>query len=258
MSRLLLTAAALCALAAPGFAQSTIQADETHRIDKLERDIDTLYRAVFQKDPNAPASLAPAGAPTGGGPAVAQMAMQIQAMEGQIRTLTGQVEAQAHAIEQLRLQVSGTPIPVAQAGPAPRTEVVAYSARTEPEAAYEAAFAVLKDGRYPEAEQAFAAFLERWPTDPLAANAQYWLAESLYARGEYDAAARGFAQGYKSWPHAPKAPDNLLKLALSLDATGQRAQACTALERLQADYPQGAAPVLRRAREEGARLGCGG
>ena len=56
------------------------------------------------------------------------------------------------------------------------------------------------------------AFLKKYPTDRRAADAQYWLGESLFQRQRYDAAAQAFLElSTKHGSHA-KAPDALLRL----------------------------------------------
>src|SRR4051794_37397985 len=45
---------------------------------------------------------------------------------------------------------------------------------------YQAAFDLLKDGKYPEAAAAFKQFLTTFSTSQLADNAQYWLGEAHY------------------------------------------------------------------------------
>ena len=216
------------------------------RLDKAERDIETLYRAVFQGQPLEPGA---AGAPAPeASPALAHMATQIADLEMQLRALTGQVEAQGHEISQLRAALAAAPPPTAAAS--------TQAADLGPQGDYDAAYALLQDGKYAEAEAAFRAFLAAHASDDLAPGAQYWLAESLYAREDYEAAARAFAEGYQKWPEASKAPDNLLKLGMALGHLGRIADACTALNKLRADYPTGAGPVVQRADAEAQRLGC--
>lgn len=123
-------------------------------------------------------------------------------------------------------------------------------------AAYENAFALLKNNQYDAAEVEFQNFLDENPNNPLAANAKYWLGETYYVRGNFDKAARIFAEGYQKYPQASKAPDNLLKLGLSLEGLGKHQDACVALKQLQKVNPAGATPVLRRAEQEALRLGC--
>jgi tol-pal system protein YbgF len=121
---------------------------------------------------------------------------------------------------------------------------------------YNAAFALLRQARYDEAEQALRAFIQRNPKDALAGNAQYWLGETFYARKDYPSAASAFAEGYEKYPHSPKAPDDLLKLGMSLAVLGQRDNACRAFQRLDRDFPQVQAEIRDRANAEKKRLGC--
>lgn len=125
-----------------------------------------------------------------------------------------------------------------------------------PQAAYDSAFSLVKKRQYGAAEQAFDAFLQKYPSHELAGNAKYWLGETFYVRGDFDNASRVFAEGYQQYPKGSKAADNLLKLGLSLEASGKPQDACIALRQLEKENPAGETPVLRRAKQEMTRLGC--
>jgi len=114
----------------------------------------------------------------------------------------------------------------------------------------------LRRADYPGAEQALRAFVTQHPKDPLAGNAQYWLGETFYVRKNWKDAAIAFAEGYQKYPKSSKAPDDLLKLAMSLGNMGQKANACTALGRLDHDFPQMPANVRGPATAEKRHLGC--
>jgi len=121
---------------------------------------------------------------------------------------------------------------------------------------YEAAFALLRNAQYDQAETAFTAFLNNHADHPLAGNAEYWLAETHYVRGNFERAARMFATAYQKYPQGQKAPDNLLKLGLSLGSLDNQEDACVALGQLQKEFGGQPSPVTRRADQEMARLGC--
>jgi tol-pal system protein YbgF len=123
-------------------------------------------------------------------------------------------------------------------------------------ALYENAFSLLQSGNYAGAERDFETFLRDHENHALAANAKYWLGETFYVRGDFERAARVFAEGYQKYPNGSKAADNLLKLGLSLASSGNATDACVALRQLQRDNPNGVGPVMRRAEQEIARLGC--
>ena len=121
---------------------------------------------------------------------------------------------------------------------------------------YNAAFALLRQARYDEAEQALRAFIQHNPKDALAGNAQYWLGESFFARRDYSNAASAFAEGYEKYPRSPKAPDDLLKLGITLGILGQKDNACRVFARLDRDFPQAQTELRDRATSEKKRLGC--
>ncbi|MGB0720528.1 MAG: tol-pal system protein YbgF, partial [Bdellovibrionales bacterium] len=117
-------------------------------------------------------------------------------------------------------------------------------------------FALVKSNQFDQAENGFKAFLAAYPDHVLAGNAKYWLGETYYVRGSFEQAARMFAEGYQQFPQGAKAADNLLKLGLSLSAMGKAEDACIALAQIQKEGFKGVGPVLRRAEQESAKLGC--
>ena len=151
-------------------------------------------------------------------------------------------------------------------GPAPRpaqpagNQQQAAAAANLPEGSvqeqYNYAMGLLTQANYPAAEQAMRNFVRRWPNDPLAGNAQYWLGETYYVRKNYADAATAFAQGYEKYPKGSKAADDLLKLGMSLSNLGQKADACRAYARLQHDFPLPPQAVRDRLASEKQRAGC--
>ncbi len=129
-------------------------------------------------------------------------------------------------------------------------------ATNDPSAVYEAAFALVKDGSYDQAETGLKDFISRFPDHTLTPNARYWLGETFYVRKDYTQAARVFAEAYQQAPKGPKGPDNLLKLGLSLAGMGNKKDACIALTQLQTEYGGTANPVIDRAGREMKTIGC--
>ncbi|WP_162306032.1 tol-pal system protein YbgF [Oleisolibacter albus] len=121
---------------------------------------------------------------------------------------------------------------------------------------YDNAFNLLRQTDYAGAEKAFTQFLKANPNHALAANAEYWLGESLYARNKFKEAAIAFAEGYTKYPKSNKAPDSLLKLGLSLSALKRNEEACAALGELQNKFKDAPATIKRRADQERNRLKC--
>jgi tol-pal system protein YbgF len=121
---------------------------------------------------------------------------------------------------------------------------------------YENAYNSILSGDYQLAEAGFRQFLVNYPNDKLAADAQYWVGESLYTRGLFREAAVEFLAGYRAYPNSAKAPDTLLKLGLSLGGMGEREQSCATFSRLLQQYPNANNALKQRVKAEQANASC--
>ncbi len=109
---------------------------------------------------------------------------------------------------------------------------------------------------YALAEDTFQAFLKKYPTDRRAADAQFWLGESLFQRQRYDAAAQAFLDlSTKHTGHA-KAPEALLRLAQSLAAMNQKEMSCATLAEVGRKYPKATTTVKQGVEREQKRVRC--
>jgi tol-pal system protein YbgF len=77
---------------------------------------------------------------------------------------------------------------------------------------YQAAFELLKQGRYKEASAALRQFRVAFPDSSLSDNAQYWLAETYYVSQTFDKALPEFQTVVEKYPQSRKIPDALLKI----------------------------------------------
>jgi tol-pal system protein YbgF len=146
--------------------------------------------------------------------------------------------------------------PLGAPGPAAPVQGGQPNQEVAPKQLYESAYGYLLQRDYGAAEAAFEDFLQRFPNDPLAGNAQYWLGESLYVRGQYRSAAGAFLKGYQTYGRNAKAPESLLKLAMSLQRLGQKDAACSSFNELASKYPGAPAHVKTSAQAERQRTGC--
>jgi len=78
--------------------------------------------------------------------------------------------------------------------------------------AYDAAFRLMKQGDYTRASRSFRQFLQKYPSSPLAGNAQYWIAESNYLVRNYKLALEEFQKVMHDHPNSRKVPDAMLKV----------------------------------------------
>ncbi len=103
--------------------------------------------------------------------------------------------------------------------------------------AYEAAFAVLKAGRYAESAQQFQGFLMDYPSGAYAPNALYWLGESYYVTQNYELAQAQFETLRDRYPTHDKAPGALLKVGLAQYGSKQLDAAEATLADVVSRYP---------------------
>ena len=109
---------------------------------------------------------------------------------------------------------------------------------------------------YALAEDTFRSFLQKYPADRRAAEAQFWLGESLFQRQRYDAAAQSFLDlSTKHGSHA-KAPEALLRLAQSLSALNQKEMSCATLAEVGRKYPKAPGSVKQGVEREQKRVRC--
>ncbi|MFZ4124765.1 MAG: tol-pal system protein YbgF [Rickettsiales bacterium] len=121
---------------------------------------------------------------------------------------------------------------------------------------YSYAFKLMNDRKFAEASKSFESFVKKYPKDPLAPNAYYWLGESYYVRSQYAKAAEGFRNGFEAAPKGQKAPDNLLKLSMSLGGLKRNDQACIVLKQLISKYGNRAPDARTKAQREYGKLKC--
>ncbi|MGE0702101.1 MAG: tol-pal system protein YbgF [Hyphomicrobiaceae bacterium] len=123
-----------------------------------------------------------------------------------------------------------------------------------PRELYETAYGYLLQQDYGAAEVAFEEFMRRYPQDRLAADAQYWLGETLYVQRRYKPAGQAFLTVIEKHKASAKVPNSLLKLAQSLDQLGQKD--CGIFSELEGRYPNAPADVRVKARALKQKQGC--
>ncbi len=159
--------------------------------------------------------------------------------------------------------------PVKQAAPAngsseaqssmPKTDetvVAALPATDDPDELYRNSYEFILSGDYGTAEAGFRNHISRFPDDPKAADARYWLGESLLGQKKYRDAAEIFLAASKEYPSAKKAPDMLLKLGVSLNGLDQHDVACATFSEIGKRYPDIGGQFKERVKQEQALAAC--
>ncbi len=129
-----------------------------------------------------------------------------------------------------------TAVPVTSANSAPA--VTPTPVAETPAGLYERALKVLReDQRFAEGRELMISFLKRYPEDPLAINAAYWVGEAYYAEKNYEKAILQFEDVIQKYGDHPKVAAALLKQGLAFDTLGDRASARLLLQRTVERFP---------------------
>lgn len=80
-------------------------------------------------------------------------------------------------------------------------------------------------------------FLKRYPADPRAVNAAYWIGETFYAENSFDKAILQFEEVVQQYADNPKVAAALYKQALAFDAIKDRASAKLVMKKLGERFP---------------------
>jgi len=201
-----------------------------------------------------------------------EMSNRIEQMQRDIQQLRGDIEMQAHTLEEVqrrsreqyldidrRLQQMETgqtgvppvmsttdtpvvpPVPVTSQKPpsipAPTPTPTPMPAGAGERADYDRALAILREGRYSEATQAFNDFLAKYPSSEYADNASYWLGETYYVNRDFKGALGAFKGLVDNYPNSSKASDSLLKMGYIYYEQKDWAAARQALEAVVSGYP---------------------
>lgn len=187
--------------------------------------------------------------------ALVEMSRQLGTQEAEMRRLRGEVERLQHELERSRGQQRDQYVDLDTRLRAAEAALAAAQAGVPaggPEAEYQAAFNLLKDGKYPEASTALRDFVGRHRDHDLASNALYWLGEAQYVQRDFAGALAAFEGVLKDYPGARKAPDALLKAGYCQYELKRYDAARATLTRLPQEFPD--SPAAAEANNRLARM----
>jgi tol-pal system protein YbgF len=223
--------------------------DLTARIDLLNRQSRSAGSAPVAAAPPAPASPAPA---------LAAAATALPAPTG-IAT-AGPLSRPPAAPVTPTPPVTG--VPAAPAAPAAPPPIRPSTSALQPDDIYQAAYIDFSKGSYALAIAGFREFLRRFPSHPLAGNAQYWIGEANFsvarahindgqtanATTALEQAVVEYRKVIANYPRGEKAPTAIYKEALALIELKQTPLALTRLQYLVDNFPQAEETPLARER----------
>jgi len=102
---------------------------------------------------------------------------------------------------------------------------------------YATAMASLKAEEHARAVNEFREVTTRFPGDPLASSAQYWIGEAYYRQRDFPEAMTQFQTVIDRYPASAQVPEALLKIGLCHRALKDQARARVAWEQVAKDFP---------------------
>ena len=168
---------------------------------------------------------------------------ELQSVSRQLVDVQDQQQKQAREIDQLKrgsLTTEGSYRSALPPGTAGTTSVPAQNDGS-PTEVYLQAFGDYASGRYQSAIQGFETFLQRFPNNSYASNAQFWLADCYFNQQQYLVAIREFERVLNEYTGAPKNPDALYKIAVAHLQLGATEEARRAIDTLNQRYPKSTA-----------------
>ena len=167
----------------------------------------------------------------------------VQNLASQMAELESRLQRQAEQIEQLNQAPQTKPAEYLPARPSQAQEMVTASLQGEgsPTEVYLQAFGDYASGHYQAAVHGFATFLQRFPNNSYASNAQFWLGDCYFNQQQYPLAIQEFKRVLNNYPSAPKSPDALLKIAIAHLQLGEKDEARQAVDTLSHRYPKSTA-----------------
>ncbi|MET0240534.1 MAG: tetratricopeptide repeat protein [Sphingobium sp.] len=279
-------------------AQTTVEG----RVGRLEQEVRAIQRKVFPDGAGRfltpDVSAAPTAPVVGGTPASSQVAdleSRLTGVEGQMRTLTGQVEQNAYELNQLKQQFAQykadmaaaaapvvTPaLPAADPAPRPGTKPAPKPAASATPAAsedrkiavaaierpstgnaaddsYTYGFRLWTAKFYPEAQTQLASTVEKYGSGPVGSRAQNLLGRAYLDDGQYAAASIAFYENYQKRPKGDRASDSLTYLGDALIQLKRTKDACDVYQELEAVFRTTLRGELKALADKGrARAKCG-
>jgi tol-pal system protein YbgF len=167
---------------------------------------------------------------------IKELSRKVAELENQLQRQSNELERLGHAPQ----TVSGVYQPSRGSQPVgvASTQLQGEGSPTE---VYLQAFGDYASGHYQTAIHGFETFLQRYPNNSYASNAQFWLGDCYFNQQQYPLAIQEFERVLSDYQSAPKNPDALLKIAIAQLQLGATDEARQAIDNLGQRYPKSTA-----------------
>lgn len=190
-------------------------------------------------------------------PASGNLTLEMRRMNASLNSQEQTIETLSRKVNALEDQLQRQAEQLRQLDPAPQTVQSDYLSARGPEPTalssaplqgegsptevYLQAFGDYASGHYQAAILGFKTFLQRYPNNSYASNAQFWLGDCYFNQQQYPLAIEEFERVLNDYQSAPKNPDALLKIAIAKLQLGATDEARQTVETLDRQYPKSTA-----------------
>lgn len=193
---------------------------------------------------------------------MAELILQVNQLQQEVRQLRGQVEEQDYHIKQLRQQQRELYLDLdrrLQGGAAmsnsdteslgsENVDGASSSSSSQAQEAYNQAFSLFNEQKYPQAKSAFKDFVRNHSNDSLASNAHYLLGQLHFSDKEYAEAEQQFKAVYAQFPDSSIKDKAMLKLAQVQELKGDKSAAKNTYQQVYKLFPNTTAGRLAKAK----------
>ncbi len=183
---------------------------------------------------------------------IEQQEYELESMKQRQRNLYLDMDRRINNVEAGGRNAGSRVAPVPPPNTSKSTSIPVVAGDTDGQAAYSAAFALLKEGQYEQSIKSFEAFKSSYPNSKYADNAQYWLGEANYVSRDYKRALSDFQQLVAQYPESSKNPGARLKIGYVYFELKNWSAAREALQQVITLYPD--TTVAKKANERLQRM----
>lgn len=214
---------------------------QTDNVNRMSTAIDNLQKTLGQQTGDAKAS-------------VDQVSGQVQSLHDAVDEVKAKLAQVSKTLDDMQSKLQNIPNPAA---PLPGTPggAPATNTNTAPPAdvLYNNGLSDFNAGKNDLASQEFNQFLQAYPNNDLAGNAQFYIGEIDYRQNNFQAAIQDYNKVLDQYPGGNKGAAAQLKKGFALLELGQKNEGVQELRSLIARYPK--SPEALQARERLNKLG---
>lgn len=205
---------------------------------QLRRELDDLKKRLSEQELSIKQSKADVSAQ------MLEVSQQVQAVQNQLQDINYRITA---VTQKSGGNIYQPPTESAASDDTSQTSAPALG-MDESRELYNTAYRDLIRGNYQLALQGFRQFMQQYPNNELADNAQYWIGEVFYAQGRFPNAIEEFEKVVKLYRNGDKTASAILKIGYAYLSIGETEQGKTYLEEVIKDYPDSQEANLAKGR----------